>query len=192
MTTFRYDPRRASLWRRVAWIAGLILALLVVLLGLRVLALRSFDRTLPPKLAEIEKLPVSLPDGKTVSLRHLIRPGVPTLITLWATWCPPCRAEAPKIADLRKRFGPDSLNLLYLNVRDQFSSREEMSEFMRSYGMNADGYAVLDDTLIGKATNSKTNFIPRTMLFDREGQPVGTITGYNPIALRRMESLIGG
>lgn len=192
MTTSRSDLRPKRRWRRAAWIAGTVLVVLIGLIGLRILALRSFDRgPLPPKLSEIENLPVSLPDGKRVTLRQLIRPGVPTLVSLWATWCPPCRMEAPKIAALRTKMGPDRLNLVYLNVRDQFSSRQDRNAFLNSYGIRSDSYAVLDDGLIDKLTNSKNNFIPRTMLFDRAGQPVGKITGYNPIALDRMEGLIG-
>ncbi|MGN6621442.1 MAG: hypothetical protein ACTHKR_10325, partial [Sphingomonas sp.] len=92
MTISRSDLRPKRRWRRAAWIAGTVLVVLIGLIGLRILALRSFDRgPLPPKLSEIENLPVSLPDGKRVTLRQLIRPGVPTLVSLWATWCPPCR-----------------------------------------------------------------------------------------------------
>ena len=192
MTTFRSDVQPKRRRRRAAWIAGAILVLLIALLGLRVLALRAFDGgPLPPQLGEIETLPVSLPDGKRVSLHQLIRPGVPTLISLWASWCPPCRMEAPKIADLRRKLGPGGFNLIYLNVRDQASSRQDLNEFMSRYGLRPDSYAVLDDSLISKVTNSDNKLIPRTMLFDSSGQPVGTITGYNPIALDRMEGLIG-
>ena len=192
MTTFHSEAPPKRRWRRAGWIAGTILFVLIALFGLRILALRSFDRgPPPPNLSEVQNLPVTLPDGKRVALRQLFRPGVPTLVSLWATWCPPCRMEAPKIAALRAKMGPDKLDLIYLNVRDQFSSRQDRNAFLKSYGMPADSYAVLDDGLIGKLTNSDSNFIPRTMLFDRTGQPAGKITGYNPIALDRMESLIG-
>lgn len=192
MTTFRSEALPKRRWRRAAWITGTILAVLIALFGLRIFALRSFDRgPLPPNLSEIQNLPVTMPDGKQVALRQLIRPGVPTLVSMWATWCPPCRMEAPKIAALRAKMGPDKLNLVYLNVRDNFSSREDRNAFLNSYGMRSDSYAILDDGLMAKLTNSESNFIPRTMLFDRTGQPVGKITGYNPIALSRMEGLIG-
>jgi len=191
MITFRSDLRPKRRWRRVGWIAATIFVVLIGLVGLRVLAMRSFDRgPLPPKLSEIEGLPVSLPDGKRVPLRQLIRPGLPTLVSFWASWCPPCQMEAPKIAALRTKMGPDRLNLVYLNVRDPSSSRQDLNDFLDSYGMRADSYAVLDDGLIGKMTNSGNKSIPRTMLFDSAGRPVGTITGYNPIALDRMEGLI--
>ena len=42
-------------------------------------------------------------DGKTYSLSDLH--GQAVIINLWATWCPPCRAEMPAIQKLYEEIG---------------------------------------------------------------------------------------
>lgn len=45
---------------------------------------------------------VSLPNGRELSLREWIGPG-PSVIILWALWCPPCMAENPALAGLQRK-----------------------------------------------------------------------------------------
>ncbi len=180
-------PRRRW-WRALGCV---VIALLVVLVG-RILVVRSFDDgPPPPALAVIGKLPITLPDGRKALLRDLVHTGAPTVITLWASWCGPCRSEAPKIADLRRRFGRSDLNLIYLNVRDPGASREDLARYMVEYGMAPDAYAVLPDSQIRSLTKAADMLIPRTLVFDRSGAPLATITGYNPLALARVAGLVG-
>lgn len=191
MTISRSDPAserpRQSRWR---WL-GYALAVIGVLAGARFLMLRSFDSApLPPALETVAKLPITLADGRHALLGDTLKPGVPTIITLWASWCGPCRSEASKVAELRRRFGAEKLNLAYLNVRDDAASRQMLANYMTEYGMAPDGYAVLADEHIATLTHAKDVLIPRTLIFDRSGQPMATITGYKPFALARIEGLI--
>ena len=41
-------------------------------------------------------------DGRIVSLSGFV--GRPVWINVWATWCPPCRAELPDIATIQQEF----------------------------------------------------------------------------------------
>jgi cytochrome c biogenesis protein CcmG/thiol:disulfide interchange protein DsbE len=41
---------------------------------------------------------LNTPDGKAITLSELR--GQAVLVNLWATWCPPCRAEMPAIQKL--------------------------------------------------------------------------------------------
>ena len=182
---------REKPWRRS--IRRLLLGALVVVIALSgalFLHARSFDPAVPPRLAQLGSVVVIRPSGERTALRDLITPGVPTVVNLWASWCGPCRSEAPTIVDLRKRFGTSRVNLLYLNVRDAASSRGALNAFLSSVGLPQDGYAVLPDDQIGRLTGDSDIHIPRTLVFDRTGNGVASITGYKPAALSRIAGLI--
>ena len=138
----------------------------------------------------VAHIPVTLPDGRRATIGDSIRPGLPTVITLWASWCGPCRTEAPKIAALRRRFGSDKLNLLYLNIRDDSAAPQDRAAFITDAGMAPNAYAVLDAAHVGLLTRDARNLIPRTYMFDRSGTPVALIIGYKPLALDRIAGLI--
>ncbi len=53
------------------------------------------------RLADLNLLPLT-GDSRPVSLRNLKNKVV--LLNFWGTWCPPCRAELPHLAELRKRY----------------------------------------------------------------------------------------
>lgn len=44
-------------------------------------------------------------NGKTVTLENL--KGKIVYIDVWATWCPPCRAELPALKQLEEKYGKD-------------------------------------------------------------------------------------
>ncbi|UVO51940.1 TlpA family protein disulfide reductase [Sphingomonas sp. SUN019] len=193
MTISLSDPvasrssKRRKVWLRIA--GGLALVLLA-LVAAGVLRARSFDSgPPPPSLAVSGQLPITLPDGRRAHLRDMIRPGIPTVINLWASWCGPCRSEAPRLAELR-RYGRNQLNLVHLNVRDAASSAQDRADFLTAVGLPSSSYAVLDDGRIGELTSAANSLIPRTIVFDGSGTPIATITGYKPLALARIKELV--
>ena len=50
------------------------------------------------------------------------------VVELWATWCGPCRASLPHLADLKKRFG-DSISILGLSNDDP----EVLRDFLKDH-----------------------------------------------------------
>ena len=56
--------------------------------------------------------------------------------------------------------------------------------------MDSQGYAVLSDNQIRSLTRAADNLIPRTLLFDRRGEPIAAIKGYKPLALARIDGFV--
>ena len=193
MTTFRCDAPQKPRRRRpiVLRSLGAVALLLVLLVAMRIGIVRSFDNgPLPPTLTELRTLPVTMPGGERAAFGELFRPGIPTVVSLWASWCGPCRSEAPKLVELRRKFGRDELNLVYLNVREDGTPARDLKDFLVSVGMSPTDYAVMDQKQLRRLTNDTQNLIPRTYVFDNAGAPEAMIVGYKPLALARIAGLV--
>ncbi|GAC1408366.1 MAG: hypothetical protein NVSMB69_09640 [Novosphingobium sp.] len=127
----------------------------------------------PPAFTEIATYPAQTPAGQATTLGSLVRPGRPTLLVMWASWCGPCKNEGPQILDLRRRYGPDRLNIAYVNLRvGDPQPIEERNRFIASAGLSALPYVSIDRLAYDKITRIKMVGIPRSYLFDRTGKPI--------------------
>ena len=70
-------------------------------------------------------IPFELPvrGGGTLHLGQL--KGKVVLVTFWASWCPPCRAEEPSLRKLARRFSRDSFAVVAISVDDDWATVEE-------------------------------------------------------------------
>jgi thiol-disulfide isomerase/thioredoxin len=64
-------------------------------------AFRPWDRAKNPISAPLDNAILS-PTGGATSLRQWLE-GRPTVLVLWATWCPPCLSECPAQAQMQQR-----------------------------------------------------------------------------------------
>lgn len=59
-------------------------------------------------------------DGKDLSLRKLLAPGVDrkkaVILSFWATWCPPCRQEAPHLNKLYNKYKDKSVAVVAISI----------------------------------------------------------------------------
>jgi cytochrome c biogenesis protein CcmG, thiol:disulfide interchange protein DsbE len=60
--------------------------------------------------------------------------GKPVLINIWATWCPPCRAEMPTIQKLYSEYQPEGLVVLGVDSTIQDTS-SAVPPFAAQYGL---------------------------------------------------------
>ena len=102
-------------------------------------------------------------DGKTYSLTALR--GHIVLFNFWATWCGPCRAEMPDMDKLYRDF--EKKGLVVLAVSDE--ERDTVEKFM---GEKKYTFPVLLDPGRKVHTTFDVQAIPRSFVFDREGQLV--------------------
>jgi thiol-disulfide isomerase/thioredoxin len=67
-------------------------------------------------------------DGKPVSLADL--KGKTILLDFWATWCPPCVADAPSLDKLYSKYGEKDLMIVGISVGEE---RETVAKFLMSH-----------------------------------------------------------
>lgn len=174
------DPvaEASSGWTR-GRIAGLSVgvALALVVVGLLVVGLVKPDQefSLDRKIGENEApfapavtLPVFFgsgavgPEGTTVSLESLR--GKPVVVNLWASWCPPCRSEAPILQRLAEKYEPKGVVVLGINVRDLTGDAKAfIDEFNLTFPTLRDGS---DDT----EQRFEAGGLPETFLIDPDGK----------------------
>lgn len=71
---------------------------------------------------------VKAEDGAIQKLSDHVGKGKVTLVDFWASWCPPCRAEIPKLQVLKAKYG-DKLDVLGVAVWDNpDDTRKAMDE----------------------------------------------------------------
>jgi peroxiredoxin len=101
-------------------------------------------------------------EGKPVQLSTYLKKE-PVLLVFFATWCPPCRNEVPKLIELEQQYGSRGLKIIALSVDD---SRDPVENFVKEKGIS---YTVWHDDG-GKASNQYGVLgIPTNILIDKKG-----------------------
>ncbi len=99
--------------------------------------------------------------GKTVNLSDYR--GHPVLVNLWASWCPPCRAEMPTLIQFYKQHQGEGLVLLAVNSTD---SADAARQFVQQAQMP---FPVLYDPEGQVERTMGVDGLPSSFLFDRTG-----------------------
>jgi cytochrome c biogenesis protein CcmG/thiol:disulfide interchange protein DsbE len=120
---------------------------------------------------------LSLPDlgGRTVDLEALR--GRVVLVNFWATWCPPCRAELPELAELWQDHKGSCFELL--GVAEQ-SPPEDLAAASRSIP-----YPILTDPRGDAAAAWNVFGFPSSYLVDAQGKVIRVFEG----AVRKQQVL---
>lgn len=103
------------------------------------------------------------PDGETIRLSDLR--GQAVLVNLWATWCPPCRAEMPAIEKIYNEYKEAGLVVLAVNMTYQ-DDPFEVVPFVDDHGLTFP--ILLDETGdVGSAYQLRS--LPSSFFIDRDG-----------------------
>lgn len=111
-------------------------------------------------------------DGRRLSLADLR--GSPVVLNFWASWCIPCREEAPLLTAAAREYAAKGLRVVGVVYQD---SADTARDFMERYGqtypglLDPDGRTAIDYGVFG---------IPETFFIDRDGivrsRQVGPVT----------------
>lgn len=101
-------------------------------------------------------------DGKIYDLKKLR--GKPVVLNFWASWCGPCRDEAPSFVKLNKQFG-DRLQIIAVNLTAT-DSVQSAREFAQNNGFT---FPVVFDADGKVGASYEIRPIPATYFVDRNG-----------------------
>lgn len=90
--------------------------------------------------------------------------GQVVLVNLWATWCPPCKAEMPVLESYYQAHLADGFVTLAINDGDP---TESVETFVQEYGLSFP--VLLDPTYQATDHAFKTRNLPSSFVIDREG-----------------------
>ena len=107
--------------------------------------------------------------GRRVSLTQLR--GTPVVLNFWASWCDPCRAEAPLLERAWRRERPRGVLFLGLNMQD---ITDDSRAFARAVGAT---YPSLRDRSNGVAHRWGVTGLPETFFVSTQGRVVGHVIG---------------
>ncbi len=118
--------------------------------------------------------------GKSLSLNSFR--GQPVFLNFWASWCPPCRAEAPDLVKMYHKYGA-RIQFIGVNLTGS-DIRANALAFMRQIGMT---YPVLMDTTLSVTGQYRVIGIPTSLFINRNGVIVARISGPMTLPVMRQE-----
>jgi peroxiredoxin len=122
-------------------------------------------------------------DGERLRLSNL--KGKVVVVNLWATWCPPCRAEMPALQDLYDKHRDEGLLVVAVNATDQ-DSAAAARRFVAERGLT---FPVALDPQGEASRQYALQALPSTFVVDREGVVQQVLMG-GPVSLGALRSLV--
>jgi len=108
--------------------------------------------------------------------------GQVVILNIWASWCAPCRAEAPGLQTGWQTWQHEGgVQFIGINTRDDFTSAQQyVSNFKITYPNIFDKFG---QKLLELGTQLPPNAIPSTLILDKSGRVAARILGQASPAL---------
>ena len=113
-------------------------------------------------------------DGKRVSLADFR--GKVVVVNVWGSWCGPCRAEAPMLAQAARELAKKDVVFLGIDSRDP--SQDAAKAFVRRFDVPYPSlYDQQGTTLLAFRGTLTPNSVPSTVVVDPQGRVAGSVLG---------------
>ena len=149
---------------------------------LQVLALSLAEREAGRLVGQAVELKLKDLSGVEQSLESL--KGRIVILNFWATFCIPCRKEMPDLAALQNQFAPFGVQVIGVST-DDLEDRAKVLQFVRETKVNFPIW-------VGGSSQDMMAFglgaaLPGTVVIDRDGRVVRSISGVIDQAMLRKE-----
>jgi thiol-disulfide isomerase/thioredoxin len=122
-------------------------------------------------------------DGGEITLSELR--GHPVILNLWASWCPPCRAEMPALQRVYEANRERGLEILAVNMTSQ-DSQSSAKNFVDQNGLT---FTIPLDRLGLVSNIYQSRALPSTFFVDRQGVIQKVVIG-GPMSEVLIESVV--
>jgi peroxiredoxin len=110
-------------------------------------------------------------EGQNVTLSELR--GKVVIVNLWASWCPPCRAEMPAIQSVYETYKDQGLEVLAVNTTYQ-DNPLDAANFIEDHDLT---FPVLMDKTGAVSKRYQLRGLPSTYFIDRQGVIRAVVVG---------------
>ncbi|MBU2425246.1 MAG: TlpA family protein disulfide reductase [Gammaproteobacteria bacterium] len=86
-----------------------------------------------------------------------------TVVNLWASWCPPCRAEMPVLIQAQQQYPQGRFILL-----NQGETQQQVEQFLQQQGLEFHAVWLDPQRTMGRWVGQQT--LPLTLVFDQHGK----------------------
>ena len=113
--------------------------------------------------------------------------GKAVILDFWATYCKPCREGIPHLNSLLAKYGPETLQIVGLNV----GGEEDLPKIPNFIKTTKIDYAIAfpEDDLTRYIFAERSD-IPQTLVIDRAGNVVTKIVGFSPAIQKELDAAV--
>lgn len=122
-------------------------------------------------------------DGKSFKLSDFR--GQKVIVNMWATWCPPCRAEMPDMQKFYDKYKNENTTVIAINMTTSEKSVDRIPEFLDEFGIT---FPVLLDKQNSIGEIYQVYALPTSYIIDSQGIIQQKVTG--PMNYEMMEKLV--
>jgi cytochrome c biogenesis protein CcmG/thiol:disulfide interchange protein DsbE len=125
--------------------------------------------------AQLPDVKIKDVEGNTVNISELSNDGKPIIISFWATWCKPCKAELNTISEEYDDWVEETgVKLIAISI-DDARSTGRVEPYVNAQGWE---YTVLLDPNGDLKRAMNVNNVPHTFLIDGDGKIVWDHNNY--------------
>lgn len=100
--------------------------------------------------------------------------GKAVVLNFWAPWCPPCRKEMPGFIRLQEKYADQGLQFVGVALDDADKVRAYADQIGVNYPILLGGMSAM---MLGQSAGNRFGGLPYTLILDKQGAPVATLTG---------------